>query len=79
MFCHKFYNIIKKNLFSLGLLHEGDEILEVNGVEMRGKTVNDVCDVLVINSFCSLSLSDFLFCSKIFTIFLLTIFVFPLV
>lgn len=30
-----------------GLLHEGDEILEVNGVEMRGKTVNDVCDVLV--------------------------------
>lgn len=29
-----------------GLLHEGDEILEVNGVEMRGKTVNDVCDVL---------------------------------
>lgn len=29
-----------------GLLHEGDEILEVNGVEMRGKTVNEVCDIL---------------------------------
>lgn len=29
-----------------GLLHEGDEILEVNGVEMRGKSVNDVCDIL---------------------------------
>nr|XP_050867399.1 protein PALS1 isoform X4 [Vespula vulgaris] len=29
-----------------GLLHEGDEVLEVNGVEMRGKSVNDVCDIL---------------------------------
>lgn len=29
-----------------GLLHEGDEILEVNGIEMRGKTVNDVCDIM---------------------------------
>ncbi|KAG8178780.1 hypothetical protein JTE90_022410 [Oedothorax gibbosus] len=29
-----------------GLLHEGDEILEVNGIEMRGKSVNDVCDIL---------------------------------
>ncbi|XP_071445308.1 protein PALS1 [Hetaerina americana] len=29
-----------------GLLREGDEILEVNGVEMRGKSVNDVCDLL---------------------------------
>lgn len=29
-----------------GLLHEGDEILEVNGVEMRGKSVNEVCDIL---------------------------------
>ncbi|GIX77510.1 MAGUK p55 subfamily member 5, partial [Caerostris extrusa] len=29
-----------------GLLHEGDEILEVNSVEMRGKSVNDVCDIL---------------------------------
>ncbi|KYN29493.1 MAGUK p55 subfamily member 5 [Trachymyrmex cornetzi] len=29
-----------------GLLHEGDEVLEVNGVEMRGKTVNEVCDIL---------------------------------
>ena len=29
-----------------GLLHEGDEILEVNGVEVRGKSVNDICDML---------------------------------
>lgn len=29
-----------------GLLHEGDEILEVNGIEMRGKSVNDVCSML---------------------------------
>ena len=25
-----------------GLLHEGDEILEVNEVELRGKNVNEV-------------------------------------
>nr|CAD7265634.1 unnamed protein product [Timema shepardi] len=29
-----------------GLLHEGDEVLEVNGIEMRGKSVNEVCDIL---------------------------------
>ncbi|XP_021368911.1 MAGUK p55 subfamily member 5-like [Mizuhopecten yessoensis] len=29
-----------------GLLHEGDEILEVNGAEMRGKNINDVSDML---------------------------------
>ncbi|XP_022904823.1 protein PALS1 isoform X2 [Onthophagus taurus] len=29
-----------------GLLHEGDEILDVNGIEMRGKSVNSVCDIL---------------------------------
>ncbi|XP_025835103.1 MAGUK p55 subfamily member 5 isoform X2 [Agrilus planipennis] len=29
-----------------GLLHEGDEILEVNEIEMRGKSVNAVCDIL---------------------------------
>ncbi|KAI1289995.1 MAGUK p55 subfamily member 7 [Halotydeus destructor] len=29
-----------------GLLHEGDEVLEVNGVEMKGKNVNVVCDIL---------------------------------
>lgn len=29
-----------------GLLHEGDEILEVNGIEMRCKSVNDVCSIL---------------------------------
>lgn len=29
-----------------GLLHERDEILEVNGIEMSGKNVNDVCSLL---------------------------------
>lgn len=29
-----------------GLLHEGDEILEVNEIELRGKTVGEVCDIL---------------------------------
>jgi len=29
-----------------GLLHEGDEILEVNGQELRGKTVHEVCSLL---------------------------------
>jgi len=29
-----------------GLLHEGDEILEVNEVELRNKNVNEVCDIL---------------------------------
>ncbi len=30
-----------------GLLHEGDEILEINGNDIRGKSVNDVCDLMV--------------------------------
>lgn len=30
-----------------GLLHEGDEILEINGIEIRGKDVNDVFELLV--------------------------------
>uniref|UniRef100_A0A8D8U240 MAGUK p55 subfamily member 5 n=1 Tax=Cacopsylla melanoneura TaxID=428564 RepID=A0A8D8U240_9HEMI len=30
-----------------GLLHEGDEILEINGIEIRGKTIHNVCDILV--------------------------------
>ncbi|KAJ6222221.1 hypothetical protein RDWZM_000766 [Blomia tropicalis] len=29
-----------------GMLHEGDEILEVNGIEMKGRNVNQVCDLL---------------------------------
>ena len=28
------------------MLHEGDEILEVNGIEMKGRNVNQVCDLL---------------------------------
>jgi len=39
-----------------GLLHEGDEILEINGVEIRGMSINDVCDLMVcINILLSLS------------------------
>jgi len=30
-----------------GLLHEGDEILEINGVEIHGMSINDVCDLMV--------------------------------
>ena len=30
-----------------GLLHEGDEVLEINGIEMKGRSVNDVCDLMV--------------------------------
>ena len=30
-----------------GLLHENDEILEVNSIPVRGKTINDICDMLV--------------------------------
>ncbi|XP_066281137.1 protein PALS1-like isoform X7 [Branchiostoma lanceolatum] len=29
-----------------GLLHEGDEVLEINGKEVRGKSVNEVCDMM---------------------------------
>jgi len=29
-----------------GLLHEEDEILEINNVPVRGKTINDICDML---------------------------------
>lgn len=30
-----------------GLLSEGDEILEINGISLRGKHVNEVHDLLV--------------------------------
>ncbi|KAL5009363.1 hypothetical protein ScPMuIL_014944 [Solemya velum] len=29
-----------------GLLHEGDELLEVNGIEIKGKSINDVSELL---------------------------------
>lgn len=32
---------------SSGLLNEGDEILEINGIPIRGKHVNEVHDLLV--------------------------------
>lgn len=31
------------------LLHEGDEILEINGIDIRGKNINDVCDIMVLS------------------------------
>lgn len=36
-----------------GLLAEGDEILEINGVPVRGKNVNEVHDLLVRNGLTS--------------------------
>ena len=33
--------------FSSGLLHEGDEILDIDGIEMKGKDINEVSDMLV--------------------------------
>lgn len=36
-----------------GLLSEGDEILEINGIEIRGKDVNQVFDILVSISTCT--------------------------
>lgn len=35
-----------------GLLHEGDEVLEINGIEIRGKDVNEVFDLLVSWALC---------------------------
>lgn len=33
----------------LDLLHEGDELLSVNGIELMGKDLNTVCDIMVSN------------------------------
>lgn len=42
------YSCVVHVFFSFsGLLHEGDEILEVNGIDMRGKNVNEVSEILV--------------------------------
>lgn len=51
-----------------GLLSEGDEILEINGIEIKGKDVNQVFDILV-----SVLLSFFMYSQK------LNISVYPLV
>ena len=29
-----------------GQLHPGDEVLEVNGLKLKGKSVHDICDTL---------------------------------
>lgn len=39
---------------SSGLLREGDEILEINGISIRGKHINEVHDLLV-RSYCLFS------------------------
>ena len=31
-----------------GLIHPGDEVIEVNGIDVLGKTPNDVLEILVI-------------------------------
>jgi len=46
-----------------GLLHEGDEILEINGVEIRGMNINDVCDLMV----CITVISYYSYCFNIGT------------
>lgn len=33
-----------------GLIHVGDEVIEVNGINVEGKTPNDVLTILVIVS-----------------------------
>lgn len=38
---------MKLKCYFSGLLHEGDEILEVNGVDMRNRNINDVSEMLV--------------------------------
>ena len=62
-----FYTEIKRNvkviyntalsyllLIFAGLLHEGDEILDIDGIEMKGKDINEVSDMLVSDVFISL-------------------------
>lgn len=44
---------------SSGLLSEGDEILEINGISIRGKHINEVHDLLVSISHYLLVLSLF--------------------
>lgn len=40
--------ILKGGLIErVGVLHEGDELLEVNNMDMRGRTVNDAYDIIV--------------------------------
>lgn len=31
----------------VGLLHEGDELLEVNSIELRGRSLDEVSELLV--------------------------------
>ena len=43
--------------FSSGLLHEGDEILDIDGIEMKGKDINEVSDMLVSHFYDQLQLN----------------------
>ncbi|NXF18290.1 MPP5 protein, partial [Rhodinocichla rosea] len=52
-----------------GLLHEGDEVLEINGIEIRGKDVNEVFDLLVSWNTSCLILQKSLGCFPFFLTF----------
>lgn len=43
-----------------GLLHEGDEVLEINGIDIRGKSINDVCDLMVCTGLIPISIMTLL-------------------
>ena len=43
-----------------GLIHPGDEVIEVNGIDVLGKTPNDVLEILVHILARALSISSYL-------------------
>lgn len=47
-----------------GLLHEGDRILEINGMDVNGKSVDEISDMLVSSSFFHLELKWSLRCTR---------------
>lgn len=55
---------------SSGLLNEGDEILEINGIPIRGKHVNEVHDLLVRITGCLAIIELFTFVYRKFTLWL---------
>lgn len=52
-----------------GLIHVGDEVIEVNGINVEGKTPNDVLTILVSKN--DRAINCFFFCSVVwFDVFL---------
>ena len=49
-----------------GLIHSGDEVIEVNGIDVLGKTPNDVLDILVRPQLFSLKAAFYILKSSIF-------------